>query len=88
MLGQIMINSLMTLSSDLSPLSKGRQGRSSICLPVQLEGISNSFSRALTSSGSNAVPVSKQSFNLEIRDRRTSQRTSGERQEVERHIRQ
>ena len=68
MLGQIMINSLMTLSSDLSPLSKGRQGRSSICLPVQLEGISNSFSRALTSSGSNAVPVSKQSFNLEIRE--------------------
>ena len=34
---------------------------------MQLEGISNSFSRTLTSSGSNARPVSKQSFNLETR---------------------
>ena len=35
---------------------------------MQLEGISNSFSRTLTSSGSNARPVSKQSFNIEIRE--------------------
>ena len=57
---------------------------------MQLEGISNSFNRTLTSSGSNAEPVSKQSFNLEIRESQELAKDfdSGERQEVERDIRQ